>query len=744
MLHLFVFMGSFLLFTMEPMIARIILPNFGGAFHVWSITMTFFQGTLFLGYAYCHYVAKSIGKFHFIFVLLALIWIPLHTIFPTSSEISPGHLVLKLIVNYSIPFGVLATTSVIAQSWFSYQNKNRKSPYQLYVSSNAGSLLALISYITIFEPMIGLQSQKIIWFGGFLLYVILAWKCQNQIKEYNEQKTLNKNNKIDLKKAPIWLLLSALPSGFMLATTNAITLELGSMPLVWIIPLSIYLISFMLAFSNKSILPKRVLYFLLPSALLLGLCSLYTISLGYIWQLYAHIIALFFLSVIGHRELYLRRPEKENLTQFYLIISVGGWLGGIFVSFISPIVFNSLMEYSIIVAVFFVLLIFLKRKSLFKTLGSSPVHAVISIILLILIPIIVARYNSFKLSNKNVIYQKRNFYGIYRVTDRPLIHHVSVMGYTNFTSQLIKDGVDLNIITDEGTALDLAIKNRKSIIEDLLRKNGAKTSDELLTTNTKSQTYENLEQNLNLDKIPKFRSLMHGSTYHGEQIQYPKYQDIATSYYHANGPMGKIFKSNRPINVAIIGLGVGTCATYFNENDNVDFYELDEEVEKIAKEHFTFLKNNKAKNTKVITGDARIKIRNAENHIYDVIFVDAFSSDAIPSHLLTREALDLYQAKLAPGGTVVFHISNRHYELLNVIHSTGKNNWQIFAYQTLSLEPFQDFARFCALRRKEDTVSDLLNAEWVSMERLINSMKPWTDDYINTLAPLYEKYKNER
>ncbi|MGB0548956.1 MAG: hypothetical protein ACPGR8_07445, partial [Limisphaerales bacterium] len=171
---------------MEPMIARIILPNFGGAFHVWSITMTFFQGTLFLGYAYCHYVAKSIGKFHFIFVLLALIWIPLHTIFPTSSEISPGHLVLKLIVNYSIPFGVLATTSVIAQSWFSYQNKNRKSPYQLYVSSNAGSLVALISYITIFEPMIGLQSQKIIWFGGFLFYVILAWKCQNQLKDNNE------------------------------------------------------------------------------------------------------------------------------------------------------------------------------------------------------------------------------------------------------------------------------------------------------------------------------------------------------------------------------------------------------------------------------------------------------------------------------------------------------------------------------------------------------------------------------
>ena len=167
-------------------------------------------------------------------------------------------------------------------------------------------------------------------------------------RKNNEQKTLNKNNKIDLKKAPIWLLLSALPSGFMLATTNAITLELGSMPLVWIIPLSIYLISFMLAFSDKFILSKRLLFFLLPSALLFGLCSLYTISIGATWQLIAHIIALFFLSVTGHRELYNRRPEKENLTQFYLIISIGGWLGGIFVSFISPIIFNTLLELSLI------------------------------------------------------------------------------------------------------------------------------------------------------------------------------------------------------------------------------------------------------------------------------------------------------------------------------------------------------------------------------------------------------------
>jgi len=729
---------------MEPMIARINLPNFGGAFHVWSITMTFFQGTLFLGYAYCHYVARSIGKFHFILVLLALFWIPLQTIFPASNEISPGYLVLNLVLNYAIPFGVLATTSVIAQSWFSYQYKNRKSPYQLYVTSNAGSLVALIAYITIFEPMLGLQSQKIIWFGGFIVYVILAWKCQSQSKVESNRNTVSRNSKIQLKNAPIWLLLSALPSGFMLATTNAITLELGSMPLVWIIPLSIYLISFMISFSDKLIISKRLLFFLLPSALFFGLCSLYTVSIGATWQLIAHIVALFFLSVTGHRELYNRRPEKENLTQFYLIISVGGWLGGIFVSFISPITFNSLLEYPIIVALFVIAIIARRIKDLYNTLKYSPVYAIFGVIIFASIPFMVG-LDKFRLSNENVIYQKRNFYGIYRVTERPLIHQVSIMGYTNFVTQLINDEANLNIKTHEGTALDLAIKSGKSGIEDLLRKNGAKTSVELLKTNFKNPRKEHLKQNPNLEETPRFRALMHGSTYHGEQVLHPKYQRMATSYYHANGPMGKIFKLEyeKPIKAAIIGLGIGTCATYFNENDSVVFYELDKEVEKIAKDHFTFLKNNKAKNAKIITGDARIKIKKADNQIYDVIFVDAFSSDAIPSHLLTKEALDLYQAKLAPGGTIVFHISNRHYELLNVIHSTGKYNWQMFAYQTLSLQPFQDLARFCALRRKGESVSDLLGSGWISMEGLQNSMKAWTDDYINTLAPLYEKYRNE-
>ncbi len=739
-LHFFVFMGSFLLFTMEPMVARIILPNFGGAFHVWSITITFFQGALFLGYAYCHYIAKNIGKFHFLLVLLALIWIPISITFPTPNEISPTALLLHLILNYAIPFGVLATTSVIAQSWFSYYNKNRESPYQLYISSNAGSLVALISYIVIFEPMLGLQTQKIIWFIGFIIYTGLAWKCQKPlVVEKNEKKFTNKNKKTIFKNMPYWLLLSALPSGFMLATTNAITLELGSMPLVWIIPLSIYLLSFILTFSNKLFLSNRLIYGILPSALMLGLCSLYTISIGATWQIAAHIISLFFLALVGHRELYNRRPEREKLTQFYLTISLGGWLGGAFVSFISPIAFDSLLEYPIIISLFLIVILAGKTNNILNAIRSTPLYSTCSFICLVSIPWLIG-FDKFRISNDDVIYQKRNFYGIYRITDNPLLHYAVRLGYKDIVAQLIKDNANVNSKSKDGwTPLDLAIKNKKSEIANILMQNGAKKSDELLKENQIDEIAIDNSTDVN---PPMIRKLMHGSTSHGEQLIHPQAQRIATSYYHANGPLGKIFKpdSNKQTNTAIIGLGIGTCATYFSKNDKLTFYELDDEIVKIAKDNFTFLDNCKA-DLEIITGDARIKLNEAKNHIYDVIFVDAFSSDAIPTHLLTKEAMNLYQSKLAPGGTLILHISNRHYELLPVIHSTSKNKWKMFNYQTLTIQPFQHFAKFCALRNKEHNTSDLVNAGWLSMDNFRSSARAWSDDYINTLAPLYERFK---
>ena len=191
-------------------------------------------------------------------------------------------------------------------------------------------------------------------------------------------------------------------------------------------------------------------------------------------------------------------------------------------------------------------------------------------------------------------------------------------------------------------------------------------------------------------------------------------------------------------------MGIGTCATYFSENDNLVFYELDQEVVNIAKSHFTFIENCKAE-LKIITGDARIKLNDAKNQIYDVIFVDAFSSDAIPTHLLTKEALDLYQTKLTPDGTIIFHISNRHYDIASVITSTALNKWDVYGFATPpdTLQAFQDFALFCAIRLKNSNSSDLINSGWRPMANYQYKSKPWSDDYINTLEPLYFKFIDE-
>ena len=403
-------------------------------------------------------------------------------------------------------------------------------------------------------------------------------------------------------------------------------------------------------------------------------------------------------------------------------------------------IFNLFDNFSdIIISLFLIVILANKTTNILNTIRSIPLYSICSFICLVSIPWLIG-FEKFRISNDDVIYQKRNFYGIYRITDTPLLHYAASLGYKDIVEQLIKDKANVNSKSKDGwTPLDLAIKNGKSEIANILFQNGAKKRDELLKDN---QIDEISIHNSTDVESPMLRRLMNGSTSHGEQLIHPQAQRIATSYYHANGPLGKIFKpdSNKQSNTAIIGLGIGTCATYFSKNDKLTFYELDDEIVKIAKDNFTFLDNCKA-DLEIITGDARIKLNEAKNHIYDVIFVDAFSSDAIPTHLLTKEAMDLYQSKLAPGGTLIFHISNRHYELLPVIHSTGKNKWQMFGYQTLTIQPFQDFAKFCALRNKEDDTSDLVNAGWLSMANFRSSAKAWSDDYINTLAPLYERFK---
>ena len=670
-LHCFVFLGAYLLFTMEPLVARMVLPLYGGSFHVWSTTLTFFQGILFIGYVYCHFFAKRLGGWHLVLVATPLAWLPLANwigLAPPGDSDPAWSLLFQLTLHIALPFGILATTSVIAQSWFTRSDTSGSSPYPLYASSNSGSLLALLAYITLFEPLFGLSVQRSLWYVAYLVYVVLAWRCW-QMTASNPEKvdsTIRPSSDIDGSTLVNWLLLSALPSAFMLAVSNVITLELGSVPLVWVLPLVIYLLSYVFTFGRRQWISPSLLHAFWPAAVVCGLF----VDIGNLWIFAAHLVALFALAMVGHSELHRLRPPPDQLTVFYLAIAFGGWMGSMAVSLVAPILFNSLAEYPIIAGVFALTILNLRKGDLLDALRRHPILSSLGASLAIALPFLIKTDDLEK--GEKVIYEHRNYYGIYQVINQPL-----------------------------------------------------------------SQ-----EQNPDLSEEERYdlgkRTLLHGSTVHGSQVLHPTLRRNPTSYYHRAGPLWDVLgDAKKKRNVAVIGLGVGTCATYFQEGESLTFYELDPAIENIAREGFTYLDDCPAE-VKIVVGDARLQLEHAPDHSYDIIMVDAFSSDAIPTHLLTREALSLYDKKLAPQGTLVFHISNRYYNLLGVIKSTSAEYWEGLAKMSKKdLEAFQSDAIYCLLHRKSDDVSALRAAGWRSLEVYPIECAPWSDDYINTLVPLY-------
>ena len=670
-LHCFVFLGAYLLFTMEPLVARMVLPLYGGSFHVWSTTLTFFQGILFIGYVYCHFFAKRLGGWHLVLVATPLAWLPLANwigLAPPGDSDPAWSLLFQLTLHIALPFGILATTSVIAQSWFTRSDTSGSSPYPLYASSNSGSLLALLAYITLFEPLFGLSVQRSLWYVAYLVYVVLAWRCW-QMTASNPEKVdsaIRPSSNIDGSTLVNWLLLSALPSAFMLAVSNVITLELGSVPLVWVLPLVIYLLSYVFTFGRRQWISPSLLHAFWPAAVVCGLF----VDIGNLWIFAAHLVALFALAMVGHSELHRLRPPPDQLTVFYLAIAFGGWMGSMAVSLVAPILFNSLAEYPIIAGVFALTILNLRKGDLLDALRRHPILSSLGASLAIALPFLIKTDDLDK--GEKVIYEHRNYYGIYQVINQPL-----------------------------------------------------------------SQ-----EQNPDLSEEERYdlgkRTLLHGSTVHGSQVLHPTLRRNPTSYYHRAGPLWDVLgDAKKKRNVAVIGLGVGTCATYFQEGESLTFYELDPAIEDIARAGFTYLDDCPAE-VKIVVGDARLQLEHAPDHSYDIIMVDAFSSDAIPTHLLTREALSLYDKKLAPQGTLVFHISNRYYNLLGVIKSTSAEYWEGLAKMSKKdLEAFQSDAIYCLLHRKSDDVSALRAAGWRSLEVYPEECAPWSDDYINTLVPLY-------
>lgn len=676
-----VFLSAFLLFVSEPLIGRLLLPFLGGAAHVWLICLMFFQAMLLVGYLYAHLIAPKIGRWHLAFLLLPFINLPFNITSEPNIQSPFSSLLVILLTRFGLPFIVLSTTVVVAQSWVSRSYiKEDYEPYPLYAASNAGSLLGLLSYAFIVEPWFGVKTQTLLWMVFYIVFILLMALTRYvlRIPPKSEQSSFKKPYEESLQKPPgyskygTWLLLSSLPSALLLAVTNFVSMEIGSFPMIWVIPLSLYLLSFVVTFRTKGGVPRLLQVFWLE-VLLLAFVFYFVSSLSF-YTIFGCFLVFCLICISAHGKLYETRPPTRWLTNFYLTTAVGGFLGGASVSLLTPLIFNRYLEYPILLLCLLAILGWSRDVS-FKQfwVKASRVLVVGRVIMLAMLLFIIG-LEAMPSSRESVKYRHRNFYGTYRIFDiRPSDPHFGGL-----------------------------------------------------------------------------RILAHGKTMHGAQLLDPDLQSTPVAYYFKGGGISDVYemmpKSRR---MAVIGLGAGVVCTYAEQGENLTFFEIDPDNYHIAKNWFTYLNQCKG-NVNVIHGDGRLSLQKVvkDGSRYDIIFVDAFSGDGIPFHLLTQEAMEIYLNGLAQDGVILFNISNRYYHLRPVIKATASmlnlsgvvNNmapkWKLEGYQTPP--------NCVVLAKNPKRLQTLIDQGWIMFSKKdgLGHVRPWTDDYIDVISPLAEIIKN--
>jgi hypothetical protein len=680
------FLGSTLLFSMEPLVGRYLTLYFGSSAHVWLTTLMFFQAVLFLGYLYAHLVAPRIGRWHLAVLLLPLLALPLQ-VTGTPNANMPVLLILRtLLVNVALPFAAISTTAVVAQLWY-FNNEKKKEPYFLYGASNAGSLLGLLAYTFVIEPFIGLKMQSTLWSVGYGLYYVVVAACwfiltpgktaggsevQSACDESHPAVPVLEET-IPAGRAFNWLAISAATSALLLAVTNFIAMEVGSFPFVWILPLGLYLCSFILTFRTEGG-EMRFLKWFWIELLLVGVLMTFA---GNTWlSMFGISAVFFFICLVAHRLLFFLRPAPARLTSYYLMISFGGWVGGAFVSLVAPRIFSGLFEYPLILGLLG-LLFCLNGKGFFWTAPYQykrlPFLIHTLLVVALVIPIVKGVYDRQDRDNRARL---RNFYGVYRVFDRSLM------------------------------------EGERSI-----------------------------------------RMMHNGATLHGAQLLDEELCTLPITYYYRGGQITDCLERvPEAREVAVVGLGAGTIASYARPGDRYTYYEIDPDLERLCRKWFTYLENCEG-DLRVIPGDGRLSLETSEEKTqYDLLIVDAFTGDGIPIHLLTTDAIRAYLKCVKPDGVILFHISNRFYDLRPVLKANTAELGLSCAYRTMDTEDTETdeyyylSSTYVAVTPSAQTLDFLAERDWTIVDENddLEVIKPWSDDYMNILCVIDFKRIGEK
>jgi hypothetical protein len=720
------FTSASLMFVLQPLFGKILLPLLGGSPAVWNTCMVFYQSILFLGYLYAHYLSTRYSQhrqilIHTSLILLSFLALPLAlpegAVPPTDSN-PTFWLLWTLFLAIGLPFFVVSTTAPLIQKWFANVGHHTShDPYYLYAASNTGSLIALLSYPFLLEPNIGLANQKSYWSIGYLLLCLLIagcaftlWKSRPTAEHQDDMVDAADDNNLSLATKLHWLALAFVPSSLLLGLTNFISTDIASVPLLWIIPLTLYLLSFVVVFSkwNDKIHPLMVKLqpvFLIP---FIAYAFINPADLPYWAYLILHLIAFFFAVMVCHGELARLRPHTRHLTTYYLIMSFAGMLGGMFNTFVAPFVFNAVYEYPIMIVAALLL-----RPGLKLSWNTGLLLQIIVPALLVITGITLHASVDDLLQYFDIIV-------------------VSLIGLTLLTFLLRARPVGFALTT--GAIIFLALGLHGLSSHTLYQERtffGVLAVRDAVLTDEQGQPEH-------------YHELYHGTTKHGAQRLAANLSQVPLTYYSRPGPMGQLFKefdnSNQTWNIGVVGLGAGALACYAKDQQNWTLYEIDPLVVDIAGNptYFSYL-SQCAHNATMRVGDARLSLEQEPDQRFDLLVMDAFSSDSVPTHLLTKEALELYFKKLKPGGILAFHMTNRHLSLKKVLSINAEALHLASLIQ--EFKPQQDIPLVVAtdwvvMAKQAETLEPLRLSrlgKWQKMP-LYFDMEPWTDDFTNMVS----------
>ncbi|MBP83161.1 MAG: hypothetical protein CMO61_04875 [Verrucomicrobiales bacterium] len=682
-----IFLSAFLLFQVQPVIARYILPWYGGSPAVWTTCLLFFQCGLLGGYAYAHGLVTLLREkralqvgIHLGLLALSLYFIPItpdDALRPDSVSENPVGGILKLLsLTVGFPYLLLSASGPLLQHWFA-EIYPGKSPYRLYAISNVGSILGLLTYPFVFEPLMGVTHQTMLWSVAFAVYGIGAIACG--ITFFKKAKTTTpseipadqgEERPFRILDCILWIAFAACGSMLLLSLTNQMCQDVAVVPFLWVLPLALYLLTFVITFDHSRWYKR---WAAIPLTIAAVGAVVYLIKQQFAWeemhigwQITIYMGAIFFGCLVCHGEVVRIKPPARNLTAFYLAISLGGALGGIFVSLISPLIFDGYWELHLSL-VFLAFLISFQLIYQLKEKRTSRIFITGSIgwtgLIAALLWGLNAHIKETKLGSRD---SARGFYGVLRVYD----------------------------------------------------------------VDQYSSDY--------------FRALYHGRISHGRQYIDEELSKIAPTYYSERSGVGAFFSSYssrvqpKPMHVGVVGLGIGTISAYMRPEDRIRFYEINPQVEDLAREHFSYLSDCQGDEA-VVLGDARISMENewrdGGSQEFDILLIDAFSGDSIPIHLLTVEALELYDKHLKEKGVIAVHVSNLHLNLSDLVHNlANQTGWKATRVEfDPNYEQHMLYYSDWILLSKDNSFHNALEQDGYSSYWYDALPKDliWTDDYSN-------------